>query len=143
MKTKYSKLYALNRVGWFLNIGKSTVLRDQSVYLWTTVTKLSKCSDCPACLNLPQQSIKTYIYELVKFLDAIRPLVQMFMDTCFNKLLDDFGHSELQTSHETHAAYIIQQAVAACIEQTFDSDDKSYYFFPTILQMMWKITILL
>ena len=53
----------------------------------------------------------------------------MFSDTYFNKLYADFGQLRCKRAMQAHAAYIIQQAIDACIEQTFDFDDKKLLLF--------------
>ena len=117
----------LQRIQYFINQQPALDVpgRRKTIDTRYTVTKLSTCSDCPDCLSLPQQNIKTSLYDPVKFLDAIRPLVQMFSDPYFNKLFAEFGQLSCKRAMQAHAAYVIQQAIDACIEQTFDFDDKT------------------
>ena len=100
----------LQRIQYFINQQENALDvpgKRKTIDTKYTVSKLATCKDCPDCTNLPQQNIKTSIYDSVKFLDTIKPLVQMFNDIHFNTLFNDFSQLTCKRAKQSHAAYII------------------------------------
>ena len=122
----------LQRIQYFINQQENALDvpgKRKTIDTKYIVSKLATCQDCPDCTALPQQGIKTSIYDSVKFLDTIKPLVQMFNDVHFNKLFNDFSQLTCKRAKQSHAAYIIQQAIDACVEQTFSFEDTKLLLF--------------